>query len=132
MRARAPPPAQINFGIGCGIVIIGIFLLSVLQWCRQMRKQRGAKGGHKQPSEGDRLLAAKRDGAGGAGGLPLTDHSPSEGGDSQSQSYVLDGGSSYNGDGASTFGDGASTYGDGASSAGDYRSEYRSEYGRHV
>jgi len=41
--------------------------------------------------------------------LGATERTPSDG---DSQSYVLDGGASYYGDGNSTFGDGASTIGD--------------------
>ena len=131
--------SAINFGVGVFVVAVGIVLLSVLQWCRQMRAKRGIK--RAKPTEGDSLLDGKvKGGKEKFAGLPSskdsvatgtifnTDRTPSEN-DSESaggsRSYVLDGGASYCdsrsycGDGASTFGDGASTFGDGASVMGD-------------
>mmetsp|Transcript_27126 Transcript_27126/g.67214 ORF Transcript_27126/g.67214 Transcript_27126/m.67214 type:complete len:437 (+) Transcript_27126:92-1402(+) len=96
------PQEAINFGVGVAIVAIGIILLSILQWCRQMRKQRPRS---KKPSEGDSLLSPPN--------ARKTVSTSSEAGES----------ASYFGDGASTYGDGASTYDDGASSFGDHSSK---------
>mmetsp|Transcript_48998 Transcript_48998/g.135919 ORF Transcript_48998/g.135919 Transcript_48998/m.135919 type:complete len:100 (+) Transcript_48998:406-705(+) len=86
-----------------------------------MRKNRASLKRGKLPSEGDGLLDTKRY-SNSYSGLPssscsdkgtfllgATERTPSDG---DSQSYVLDGGASYYGDGNSTFGDGASTIGD--------------------
>lgn len=89
---------SIKFGSGVSIVGIGIILLSILQWCRQMRKQRSVG---LKPSEDDSLLPREKGHGRPYAASSLTDRTPSE-----------EGGSSYVGDGASTYGDGASSAGE--------------------
>merc|ERR1712005_45347 len=91
--------ATVNFGAGVSIVAVGIVLLSVLQWCRQLRQRKFLKenrGSMREP------LHSK---GGYDGGSDL------HAGSSVGESVTLDG--------TSSFGDGASTYGDGASSTGE-------------
>jgi len=96
------PGSMLNFGVGVSIVAVGILLLSVLQWCRNMRQRKFLKeGGVREP-----LHSESRGRKGGAPSALSHESPPS------ADSITLDGASSYGGDGASTYGDGASTVGD--------------------